>query len=107
MLGELVDVSFDKKSGTQVTVGEIVGSLEGFKAISDIYSVGTGQFLGGNPGLSTSLESIMDKPYDTGWFYEIAGTPDTRAMDVNAYTALLDVTIEKILEKQRQEEGIE
>ena len=103
MLGEVVDVKFTTAAGAAVEVGDIVGSIEGFKAISDVYSVAKGRFVTGNTGLS-DLECVTDKPYDEGWLYQVAGEPDTRAMDVDGYRALLDVTIDRILEKQRQEE---
>ena len=103
MLGELVDVKFTTAAGAAVEVGDIVGSIEGFKAISDVYSVAKGQFVTGNTGLG-DLECVTDKPYVEGWLYQVAGEPDPRAMDVDGYRALLDVTIDRILEKQRQEE---
>ena len=103
MLGELVDVKFNIAGGATVEVGDIVGSIEGFKAISDVYSVAKGRFVTGNTGLS-DLACVTDKPYDEGWLYQVAGEPDGRAMDVDGYRALLDVTIDRILEKQRQEE---
>jgi hypothetical protein len=51
------------------------------------------------------LECVTDKPYDEGWLYQVTGEPDSRAMDVEGYRALLDATIDRILEKQRQGEG--
>jgi glycine cleavage system H protein len=104
MLGELVDLKFEVKPGAAVQVGEIVGSIEGFKAISDIYCVGDGRFLCGNPALSSGLDAVGEKPYDEGWLYQFEGTPDTRALKIDEYRALLDATIDKMLEKQRQEE---
>jgi glycine cleavage system H protein len=104
MLGELVDVKFDLSPNAPVEVGDIVGSLEGFKALSDIYCVAKGRFLTGNSALTSSLETVAEKPYDDGWFYKVAGQPDPRATDVDGYRALLDVTIDRILEKQRHEE---
>lgn len=103
MLGELVDLKFNVESGAAVQVGDIVGSIEGFKAISDVYSVAQGRFVTGNTGLR-DLECVTEKPYDEGWLYQLAGEPDKRAMDVDGYRALLDATIDRILEKQRQEE---
>ena len=104
MLGELVDVKFETTPGTAIQVGEIVGSIEGFKAISDIYSVGRGKFVTGNSGLTSGLENVSKNPYEEGWLYQIAGEPDDRALDVEGYRVLLDATIDRILEKQRQEE---
>src|SRR5688572_3359860 len=63
MLGELVDVKFELPAGAPVNVGEIVGNIEGFKAISDIYCVGDGTFVTGNPGLTSGLEYVGEKPY--------------------------------------------
>ena len=39
MLGEIVEVQWEKTDGAGVSSGEIIGSIEGFKAISDIYCV--------------------------------------------------------------------
>jgi glycine cleavage system H protein len=104
MLGELVDVKFEAAPGASVQVGDVLGHIEGFKAISDLYSVVKGHFASGNSSLISGLESVTEKPYDEGWIYQAAGEPDPRAMNVDGYRALLDVTIDRILEKQRQEE---
>jgi glycine cleavage system H protein len=107
MLGELVDVKFEVKPAAPVKVGDIVGSVEGFKAISDIYCVGHGNFSSENSGLTSGLEYVGEKPYEDGWLYQFVGQPDPRALDVDGYRALLDATIDRLLEKQRQEEKIE
>lgn len=107
MLGELVDVKFDSKAGTPVKAGDILGSIEGFKAISDIYCVGDGNFGFENSGLETGLEYVGEKPYEDGWIYQFSGKPDPRAMDVEGYRALLDATIDRLLERQRHEEEIQ
>lgn len=104
MLGELVDVKFESEPCAKVELGDIIGSIEGFKAISDIYSVVQGRFISGNTKLMSSLHALAEKPYDEGWIYQVAGVPDSRAMEVEAYRALLDATIDRILEKQRQQE---
>jgi glycine cleavage system H protein len=88
-----------------VTGGEIIGSIEGFKAISDIYCVATGAFAGGNPALREDIELVSREPYAGGWLYEFRGTPDAKCVDLAAYRALLDTTIDRILEKQQSEEG--
>lgn len=104
MLGEVVDVKFELKPPAPVKVGDIVGNIEGFKAISDIYCVGEGTFTSENSGLTTDLEYVGQKPYEEGWLYQFAGKPDPRAMDVQGYRALLDATIDRLLEKQRLDE---
>ena len=102
MLGELVDVQFERKPGDTVQVGEVLGSIEGFKAISDLFSVVNGRFIRGNPELASKLEAISEKPYDDGWLYEVEGDPDARSMSVEGYRALLDATIDRMLQKEQE-----
>jgi glycine cleavage system H protein len=100
MLGELVDHQFEKQPGDAVQSGEIVGSVEGFKAISDLYSPLAGTFLEGNPGLSADPEIIGREPYGEGWLFRARGVPDSRCGEVESYRALLDATIDRMLEKE-------
>jgi glycine cleavage system H protein len=101
MLGDLVDVQFESQPGAEFQTGDILGTIEGFKAISDIYGVGVGRFAGANPDLNHSLTQVVENPYELGWLYEFSGSPDSRSMDVDGYRALLDATIDRILEKQQ------
>ncbi len=105
MLGEMVEVQWEKAEGAPVNSGEIIGSIEGFKAISDIYCVATGAFCGGNPALRGDIELVSREPYGGGWLYEFRGQPDAKCIDLTAYRALLDTTIDRILEKQQGEDS--
>ena len=100
MLGEIVEVRFEKQPGTELAGGDIVGSIEGFKAISDIYSCAGGTFAGGNPVLASNVECVGKNPYAEGWLYEVDGEPDEKCVPLEQYRAMLDTTIDKILEKQ-------
>ena len=51
MLGEMVEHEFQVEIGAPVASGQIIGWIEGFKAISDIYCIAEGKFAGGNPAL--------------------------------------------------------
>lgn len=104
MLGEMVDHGFETTPGTAVKTGQILGWVEGFKAISDIYCVVDGEFVGVNPTLKEKLQTIHKDPFGAGWLYEAKGEPDPRCLDVHAYRDLLDKTIDKILEKQKDSE---
>jgi glycine cleavage system H protein len=105
MLGDMVDCGFDPKPDAPVASGQIIGWVEGFKAISDIYCVLEGSFSGDNPGLKENIIAINKDPYATGWLYEVRGQPDTKCVDVHAYQTLLDQTIDRILEKQKGNES--
>ena len=100
MLGDMVELGFSVKPGDSIDVGQMIGSMEGFKAVSDLYSVAAGEFLGSNAALDGDITLMDMKPYAEGWLYEVRGEPDPAAMDVNGYIALLDATIDKMLESR-------
>jgi glycine cleavage system H protein len=104
MLGEIVDHQWEKAAGDPVNSGEILGSVEGFKAISDLYCVAIGTFVEGNPILREDAGLINKDPYGKGWLYIIEGEPDSKCVDLNGYKALLDATIDRILENQHSPE---
>jgi glycine cleavage system H protein len=101
MLGEPVDHGFNVEPDARVEMGQVVGWIEGFKAISDVYCVVDGEFRGGNPALPGGIEMIDRDCYGAGWLYQASGRPGSLCMDVEAYRALLDKTIDKILEQQK------
>jgi glycine cleavage system H protein len=104
MLGDMVDHGFELASGDAVTPGQIVGWVEGFKAISDLYCVALGAFAGSNPILKEKLTLVNKDCYGNGWLYLVRGEPDVKCMDVHAYRGVLDKTIDKILEQQKGQE---
>ena len=104
MLGEMVDHKFDTDAGAAVRPGQVLGWIEGFKAISDVICVGQGSFARGNPALQENIALITDANYLDGWLYEINGQLDDQSLDVQQYADHLKTTIDKILEKQRTDE---
>ena len=105
MLGEIVEVRFEKKPGDALASGDIVGSIEGFKAISDLYCCADGEFTAANPALATNIDAVGDDPYGAGWLYEVLGEPDAKCITMEAYRGMLDATIDKIMEKQSSDYG--
>ncbi len=104
MLGDMVDHGFEIEPGAPVQPGQIVGWIEGFKAISDLFCIAEGQFAGANPLLKERITVVNKDPYGEGWLYMVKGKPDSKCVDVHGYRAILDKTIDKILEKQKSEE---
>ena len=103
MLGEMVDHGFEVEANAAVQTGQIVGWVEGFKAISDLFCIASGRFCGGNPALRENVKLISKDPYGAGWLYAVEGTPDPNCVDVQAYRNILDKTIDRMLEKQKSE----
>jgi glycine cleavage system H protein len=97
MLGEIVEHGFEAKPGDPITVGQTVGWVEGFKALSDVYGVVDGTFAGGNPVLDADPSRIDKDPYHAGWLYLARGTPEPNSLDVAGYIGVLDATIDKML----------
>ena len=104
MLGEMVDHDFEFQPGAPVASGQVIGWVEGFKAIADVFCVVDGTFSTANPMLMEKIALVNKDCYGAGWLYEARGTPDAKCLDVHAYVKLLDKTIDKILEKQRDGE---
>jgi glycine cleavage system H protein len=100
MLGEIVDYGFETKPGELVRPGQALGWIEGFKAISDLFSVIEGKFEQANPDLSKNPDSVDRDCYGLGWLYSASGTPDALCLDAQGYKTLLDTTIDKLVEKQ-------
>ncbi len=104
MLGEMVDCAFDVRPADAVHSGQVLGWIEGFKAISDIYCIAEGTFVEANPALKEQITLVNKDPYGAGWLFAVQGTPDANCVDVHTYIAILDKTIDRLLEKRRDED---
>lgn len=100
MLGEIVESGFEVEPGTPIAVGDIIGWVEGFKAMTDLFGVIDGHFVAGNSTLEESSEKIYKDPYGEGWLYTATGKPDLKSVDVQGYVNFLDETIDRMLGEQ-------
>jgi glycine cleavage system H protein len=104
MLGELVEADFRVALGGAVAPGQEIGSVEGFKAASDVFCVMEGSFSGGNPVLDDDACIIRSDPYVDGWLYGVKGLPEPESLDVHEYIALLDQTIHRMQAEEKESE---
>jgi glycine cleavage system H protein len=102
MLGDLVEYEFVVSPGSSVTLGQEIGSVEGFKAVTTVYSVMDGEFLGAGAELQADITLVETDPYGRGWLYGARGRPDPASVDVQGYIAILDATIDKMLESRHE-----
>jgi glycine cleavage system H protein len=100
MLGDLVEFDFTVSPGTRIALGQEIGTMEGFKAVTALYSVAEGELLGMSPALDADITAAESDPYGRGWLYRVRGNPDPQSVDVDGYTALLDATIDRLLESR-------
>jgi glycine cleavage system H protein len=97
MLGDLVEYEFSVTSGDRIGLGQAIGSVEGFKAVTSIFSVADGEFLGSGDDLRDDITLAEHDPYGRGWLYRVRGSPDPGAVEVQGYISILDATIDKML----------
>ena len=99
MLGEVVEFDFEVQPGEEIRLGQAIGWVEGFKAVTELYSPITGRFAGSNPDLGEIIGEIHKFPYDRGWLYRVQGSPPEDCMDAPGYARFLDGTIDRMMGK--------
>ena len=105
MLGDAVEYQFDVQPGGRLELGQKIGWIEGFKAVSDIYSVAEGDFGGTNAELGQDITLIESDPYGSGWLYQVSGRREPDSVDAGGYATILDATIDKMLASRHETEG--
>jgi glycine cleavage system H protein len=104
MLGDFVELSLTLTAGEKVAVGETIGWIEGFKAVTDLYCSVQGEFAAVNAEIARQPHLVDVDPHDKGWLYQVRGTPADNVLDVAGYVAVLNATIEKMLSEQKAQE---
>ena len=97
MLGEIVEFDFEVKVGSLIEAGQVVGWIEGFKAVAELYAPLSGSFEGQNPGLDQLMGEVHSSPYDRGWLYSVRGEAPADGFDAEGYAGFLDGTIDRML----------
>lgn len=98
MLGDMVEFDFAVKEGERVALGDEIGTVEGLKAVTSIFASGSGLFLGESAQLRSDVTLVESDPYDKGWLYRLQGAAAPDAVDVEGYIAILDATIDEMME---------
>ncbi len=90
-LGDVTQVDLPRE-GESIKKGDVFGSVESVKAVSDLFAPCTGKVLKINTPLADSPEYINEEPYDQGWLIqvELEDTTETEGlMDADAYETFL------------------
>lgn len=69
-LGDIVYVEIET-GGEEVAQGDIFGTVEAVKTVSDLFMPLTGEVLEVNPDLEAEPELVNDDPYGKGWMIKI------------------------------------
>ena len=90
-LGDVTQVELPKE-GESVKHGEVFGSVESVKAVSDLFAPVSGKVVKVNSPLGDSPEYVNEDPYDEGWMIQLAvAKPEELGalMNAEAYQAFL------------------
>ena len=90
-LGEIVFIEIETV-GETLDAGEIFGSVEAVKTVSELLMPVTGEILEFNSKLEDAPELVNDDPYGEGWMVKIALSDASQLedlLDAEAYQALI------------------
>ena len=76
-LGDIVYVDINTV-GQEIKHGEVFGTVEAVKTVSDLYMPVNGKVLETNPVLEANPEKVNEDPYGAGWMVkvELKGNPE-------------------------------
>ena len=90
-LGDIVYVDVDTLDDT-VSEGEVFGSVEAVKTVSDLFMPLTGEVIEFNDALEDDPELVNSDPYNKGWMIKIKFTDNSQLedlLDAAAYESLV------------------
>ena len=90
-LGDIVYVDVDTLDET-VEEGEVFGSVEAVKTVSDLFMPLTGEIVEFNEGLEDDPELVNSDPYEKGWMIKIEISDNSQIADLlnaEAYQELI------------------
>jgi|TARA_B110000971_G_scaffold158018_1_gene161407 glycine cleavage system H protein len=90
-LGDIVYVDVDTLDDT-IEEGEVFGSVEAVKTVSDLFMPLTGEVIEFNEGLEDDPELVNTDPYNKGWMIKIEFTDHSQIealLDAAAYESLI------------------
>ena len=91
-LGEIVFVEVET-IGETLNEGDVFGTIEAVKTVSDLYLPVDGEILEFNEALESTPELVNDDPYGNGWMVKIAVSDPSQLdtlLSAKEYEALID-----------------
>ena len=90
-LGDIVFVDITAEPGDELGEGDVFGTIEAVKTVSDLYMPVAGTIREINDGLADAPDSINNDPYGEGWLIKIEtdAADSSEFMDAAAYGELV------------------
>jgi glycine cleavage system H protein len=90
-LGDIVFVDINTV-GNELKSGDIFGTVEAVKTVSDLFLPLNGTIAEVNPGLESNPEAVNSDPYGKGWMVKVTiaeGADTSSLLDADAYKSLI------------------
>ena len=89
-LGDIVYIEIETL-GEEVASGEIFGTVEAVKTVSDLFMPLSGTIVEVNEELEQSPEAVNDDPYGDGWMIkiELSDSDQSSLIDSTQYSSLI------------------
>jgi glycine cleavage system H protein len=95
-LGDVTQVDLPKE-GETFRQGDVFGTVESVKAVSDLFAPFSGKVVKVNTPLAEAPQNVNEEPFDEGWMIQIElSKPDEakELMDADAYQEFLKESAE-------------
>lgn len=92
-LGDVVFVDITAAPGDTLSTGDVFGTIEAVKTVSDLYMPVSGTIAEINEGLGDAPETINNDPYGDGWLVKVTGASvdEAELMEADAYREMVGV----------------
>ena len=90
-MGDIVFVDINTV-GNELKSGDIFGTVEAVKTVSDLFLPLNGTIAEVNPGLESNPEAVNSDPYGEGWMVKVTiaeGADTSSLLDADAYKSLI------------------
>ncbi|WP_373522276.1 glycine cleavage system protein GcvH [Aquiflexum sp.] len=90
-LGDIVYVEVETV-GETIAAGEVFGTVEAVKTVSDLFMPLEGEIIEFNEELESSPELVNESPYETGWMIKVRITgeiPEDELLSPEDYSELI------------------
>jgi glycine cleavage system H protein len=89
-LGDIVFVDITASVGDDLKAGDVFGTIEAVKTVSDLYMPISGKLVGVNSEIADAPDSINTDPYGKGWMIKVETDGDTsNLMDSATYSSMV------------------
>lgn len=91
-LGDVVFVDITASVGDELNAGDVFGTIDAVKTVSDVYMPVAGKIVEINQMVLDNGETINKAPYGDGWMIKIeapAGTDNPNLMTSSAYAEMV------------------